>query len=72
MTRTELIENLCDHFHLDMPEKKENGKYDLGSYAWSAGCYTGAHDENGESIWLSLSSVVDALWYACDADDDYE
>lgn len=64
MTKTELIENLCDYFGLEMPEKNEKGKYYLDSYYWRAGC----HFKDG--VWLTLRDVVCALWDSCENDDD--
>ena len=53
MDREEIIERLAEYFEI---EPDDNGEYNLNSYDWQAGAYTGHGD-----IWLNLANVVDAL-----------
>lgn len=51
MTRKEIMEALADWFGID---PNEDGKYDIDSYDWQAGCYKGRK-------WFSLAEVVECI-----------
>lgn len=63
MTKTELIESLCDYYDIDMPKENDKGEYDLSSYEWNSGSYF------KNDRWLTLHDIVYALWYLCEDDE---
>ena len=66
MNRDDVIQYVAERFGIELEDR--NGEYNLDTYEWQAGCYTGNRDPyNDENIWLSVAKIVEIMDdFACD------
>lgn len=70
MSRQEIMERVARYFGV---EPDDYGEYDINSYEWSAGCYTGCKNEYDETTFMSLAEFVKCIereFDDCFYDDD--